>query len=369
MEYFKLHPQMTPVCADCRNVSCRCPNGIDIPLALKEIHEKMLALAQKELIPLPENRKRRVLGDDTFGARIVSKNIPEKMVAGQSYRCRINVENAGLRGWHPNSEKHRARAVLGVFVDKKRIQSLEVNRDVHKGDRFHFEFEIAPPVHAKRFLMKLQLLSEHQHFSESLAPILFFRRFLFEKGTFVASPSKRSMKLTDSGFLKSLKRSVQTGLHRLGNHEKESASAPPVARQKDSQEPYDVVWIETNFPDSIPNGESFHGFVRVENRGSRVWRGQHPEGKNVYLVIYTDEKLYHMVIVPRDVFAGESVIFDFPFTFPEHSENEKWHMRFSMVEQNVAWFHDHGVTPLDLEIKAERPTAGANAEAVAISKR
>ena len=368
MEYFKLHPQITSVCADCRDVRCRCPNGIDIPLALKDIHHQMLALVQKEVIPPPENRKRSVFGDGTFGARIVSRGIPEEMLPGQPYRCRINVENAGLRGWHPNSKKHRARAVLAVFVDKKQIQSLAVTHDVHKGDRFHFEFEITPPVHAKRFFLKLQLLSEHQHFSKDLGPILFSKRFLFEKGIFIATPWKRSMKLTDLGFFKSLKRSVQTGFHRLGAHVKKSGFGSSVARQKDPQKTYDVAWIETNFPDSISVGESFHGFVRVANRGSRSWPCRHPEGKNVYLAVYLHEKLYQMVVVPHDVLAGESVIFDFPFTFPEYSENGKWQMRLSMVEQNVAWFHEQGVTPLDFEIKVENEKNGANDQAVRLSK-
>jgi glutamate-1-semialdehyde 2,1-aminomutase len=363
MEYFKLHPQMTSVCADCRDVSCRCPNGIDIPLALKEIHEQMLGLVQKELIPPPENRKRRVYGDGTFGARIVSRGIPEQMVPEQSYRCRINVENAGLRGWHPENKKFRARAALGVFLNKRRIQTLEVTRDVHKGDRFHFEFEIAAPLQLKHFRLRLQLLSEHQQFSEDLGSVIFSGKFSLDQGIYFAIRSKWRMKLPELNCLKSFGRSIKPSLYKLRNNLSNSAHS------SDSGRPYGVGWIENNFPNSSPKGKFFQGYIHVENQGSRPWLAQHPEGKSVYLVIHIDKKQYQMVVVPHDVSSGESVIFGFPFTFPDRVENEKWQVSFSLVEQNVAWFDQEGVIPLDLEIQGAQPEMGANADAVTISKR
>ena len=76
-----------------------------------------------------------------------------------------------------------------------------------------------------------------------------------------------------------------------------------------------------------------------------------------------------MVVVPHDVSSGESVIFGFPFTFPDRVENEKWQVSFSLVEQNVAWFDQEGVIPLDLEIQTKKIEMGANADAVKISKK
>ncbi len=371
MEYFKLHPQMECVCASCPDVTCGCPNGINIPYSLKKIHGQMLDLMQNGLIPPSEDRKRSVHGDGTFGARIVSLGIPEEMVPGDSYRCHINVENAGLRGWHPENEKYNARVVLGVFLHKKRIETREVTQDVHKGDRFHFEFEITAPLHVKHFGLKLQLLSEHQQFSEDLGAVIFSQKFSLEKGMFFSTHAKWSMKLFDLAFLKASKRSMKNHLSRLRNILKggcKRSNAGSTNMSGDGQ-PYGAAWIENNFPDIIPKNETFQAFIQVENRGSRSWFSEHPEGKSVYLVIYLDEKLYQMVVVPHDVFPGESVIFDFPFAFPDPSENEKWQMRFSMVEQNVAWFDQEGVTPLDLEIKAGEPQTGANSKAVRISKK
>ena len=371
MEYFKLHPQMESVCANCRDVTCCCPNGINIPFSLEEIHGQMLDLLQKGLIPPSVDRKGPIHGDGTFGARIVSLGIPEKMVPGDSYRCHINVENAGLRGWH-TEEEYTARAVLGVFIDKKRIEALEVTRDVHKGDRFHFEFEITAPLQVKHFFLKLQLLSEHHQFSEDLGAVIFFKKFFHKKGMFFATHSKWGTKLSDLAFLKSFKRSMKKYLRRLRNNLNGIDTKVSTEDPTDLcgfEQPYGVVWTLNNFPDAIAEGGTFHAFFQVENRGSRSWPGQHPEGKNVYLIIYVGEKLYQMVIVPHDVLPGKSVIFDFPFTFPDQVENEKWQLRFSMVEQNVAWFDQKGITPLDLEIRVGKPQTGANAEAVRISKK
>lgn len=43
VEYFRLHPSATSACAACSNVTCSCPQGIDIPGSLQRLHTELAA--------------------------------------------------------------------------------------------------------------------------------------------------------------------------------------------------------------------------------------------------------------------------------------------------------------------------------------
>lgn len=53
MDYFRLHPQLEAPCASCTNRTCVCPDGIDIPNSLADMHRHMVDLMNKGLIPGP----------------------------------------------------------------------------------------------------------------------------------------------------------------------------------------------------------------------------------------------------------------------------------------------------------------------------
>ena len=144
------------------------------------MHAQMVGLMRDGLIPAPDSLKGAIQGDDAFGARIVSMDVPKVMESGRTYLCRLHVENAGERGWLPQHREHRARVALGVFVDGTRTQTLEVTQDVHRGGRWHFVFEVTPPHNVRRFRLRLQLLGEHQNFSERLAPIVVSEEIVVE---------------------------------------------------------------------------------------------------------------------------------------------------------------------------------------------
>jgi predicted aldo/keto reductase-like oxidoreductase len=172
IEYFRQHPSLESICSTCPDVTCLCPAGIDIPQSLATMHTGMVDLMEGGLIPAPASHQGAIRGDPAFGARIVSLNVPRAMEWGRTYRCRLHLENASERGWLPHHPEHRARVMLGIFVDNTRIQTLEVTQDVHRGDRWHFLFEVTPPNDVHSFHLRLQLLGEHQDFSESLGPIV-----------------------------------------------------------------------------------------------------------------------------------------------------------------------------------------------------
>ena len=185
VDYFRFHPRLASVCATCPDVTCVCPHGIDIPRRRNEIHSVMADLLREQRIPPPDTMKGEVHGDHSFGARIASVEIPRTMEPGEAYVCRIRLENAGERGWHPAANApargYRARVALAVYVDDERRQSVEVGQDVHQGQRWHTSFEITAPRGVARFRLRLQLLGEHQQFSESLGPVVFSEEIAVER--------------------------------------------------------------------------------------------------------------------------------------------------------------------------------------------
>lgn len=180
IEYFRQHPSLESICSTCPDVTCLCPAGIDIPQSLATMHSQMLGLMRDGLIPAPDSHKSEIRGDNAFGARIVTMDVPKTMESGRTYLCRLHIENAGERGWLPLHREHLARVALRIFVDGTRTRTLEVTQDVHRGGRWHFVFEVTPPGRVRRFRLRLRLLGEHQNFSERLGPLLVSEEIVVE---------------------------------------------------------------------------------------------------------------------------------------------------------------------------------------------
>lgn len=404
ISYFRLHPQLESVCATCPNVTCACPNGINIPQSLKDIHSQMVGLMRKRLIPPPNPEKGEIYGDTAFGVRIVSMDIPKTMEAGETHLCLLLLENAGERGWHPEIKELKARVVLGVFVGEKRTQTIEVTQDVHRGERWHFSFEITAPRNMDRFRLRLQLLGEHQEFSESLGPIIlsdyitvksaswanalmtssrlknssFARRPIGGFASTIASLIKHSIggeRLPITHLKQDRERLISVGSHYIKKFlnkilSRKSADITSLTSLNSTiaRQPYDVGWLEHNIPTSCRKGESYQVYLHVENRGSRYWYAWHPKNW-VELVVYIGDVLHRTVRIPHDVAPGENVILTIPVEFPNTAEDGKWRITVSFVEQYIAWFHESGTEPLVIDIQAEEPDKGAIAESCAIARR
>jgi glutamate-1-semialdehyde 2,1-aminomutase len=142
---------------------------------------------------------------------------------------------------------------------------------------------------------------------------------------------------------------------------------PPASA--DARAPYRAAWLEHNLPTSFRKGEHCQIYLRVENRGSRPWHASDAGGQWVELVVYIGAALHRTARIPRDVAPGEDVVLTIPVAFPPEADDGKWTVTVSFVEQNVAWFHEHGMEPLVVDVRAEEPEQGALAEACAIARR
>lgn len=98
VEYFRIHPKVELECATCTNVTCACPTGIDIPKVLSDVHGRMVERMRRGLVAPPVEQREQPLRNAWFEARVITRELPVEMRAGQSYVCRVFVENRGIGG-------------------------------------------------------------------------------------------------------------------------------------------------------------------------------------------------------------------------------------------------------------------------------
>lgn len=159
-EYFGLHPSVESTCATCPDVTCLCPSGLAVPRLLTGLHDKMVGHLGQGLVAPPPGRRERI-GNRWFGARVVRRELPERMRVGLTYTCRLFLENLGLRPWHPPGAWHRSVVRLEVFLDGVRVASADVRERVGRGLRGHFVFEVTAPRGRASAGLRLRLTRCH----------------------------------------------------------------------------------------------------------------------------------------------------------------------------------------------------------------
>jgi glutamate-1-semialdehyde 2,1-aminomutase len=368
IEYFELHPSSIAKCGECRNVTCVCPTGIAIPVVLQDMHQRMLELASLGRIPPPKDAPQTVIGDSIFGAKVLSYILPDEMMAGETAFCRVSLENHGSRGWYPAQNTCHAEVLLSMDRNGREYRRVELAEEVQPGCRCHLTFQVEAPELGDHFLLDLHLISEHLAFSKEkglslitkavqVIPANEVRQRKFKKipqsrhtgnYQFLRSEDVVRLKGVCMNYVDKSVRSASSLYKRV----RRRFVKPPLIR-------YGVGWLDHNFPESIPCGEAFQANLHVQNLGSHTWRVNQESGNNVDLLVYINDTLYGMVRVPHDVAPDESVRIEFPIKFENPAEKSGWNLRFSFVEQNVAWFDQKGVAPWLLHVRTdERPLYG-----------
>lgn len=161
VEYFRLHPSLTATCATCPDVTCTCPYGIEVPNRLMRIHANMVEISKQGGVA-PPDAVNSVYGDATFGARVLTRDLPSVMEPGETRVCRVYLENTGERGWHLESPELQAGVELAVLLDGVSIGRSRPRHDVHRGGRGYFVFEVTAPETPGAHHLMLHLLGEHQ---------------------------------------------------------------------------------------------------------------------------------------------------------------------------------------------------------------
>src|SRR5262249_14256982 len=151
-EYFALHPAKSATCSECNDVKCECPYGLDIPVSLIQLHEKMVGLADDGLVRDMTSTNPHV---KVAGARVLTADLPRKMLVGHPAVGRLWVENSGHDSW-----MHIGRgAYLEAIIDGERI-TVRARHDTQPGGRAHFVFPIPRFLHAGEAQLLIQVKLE-----------------------------------------------------------------------------------------------------------------------------------------------------------------------------------------------------------------
>lgn len=155
LRYFTLHPSGGAKCSTCTQVTCRCPNGIDIRAALATLHERMKCLLAPESLPSLSDSP---VSPVAYSARLVRGEWASELMGCRIYEFRLTVENTGTHGWHlpPQQPEVSLEAVwkpspprwwLRVFqagVLEKAVR-VRLRGDIPSGQRGYFVWEMAAP--------------------------------------------------------------------------------------------------------------------------------------------------------------------------------------------------------------------------------
>jgi glutamate-1-semialdehyde aminotransferase/predicted aldo/keto reductase-like oxidoreductase len=329
VEYFRLHPKEQATCSTCPDVTCQCPSGLDIPRSLSNLHTQMIELRDKGLVSAGGSVP--AVGGKDFCARVVLRDLPQTLAPGERATARFFVENAGTRSWFTENNPHCSGVALAATIGNDPATQVRLRHDVHPGERCHFVFEVAAPHAPGKLPVKLQLLGEHEGYSEKTGPLL------FEGNITITAPEA-------------------------------AAQAPrPPAPQSGVHE-YAVEWIEHNLPEAWPEGSQFHAYVRFANRGTKTWLAQHRRGHCVDMAIIVNGGPPKGVRVTRDVPPGGEITLALPLPLTSGG-GPTWEVKIGLVEQNVAWFSDKGAQSLFVKIKKAPPETGPTAEALVVASK
>jgi predicted aldo/keto reductase-like oxidoreductase len=142
LQYFHLHPREVASCRTCRDVTCACPAGIDIPASLGAVHDFMLEERARGRLPLTPDALASENPRGTLGARLVRAEVGD--AGGGRLVGRFWLENGGPDAW-PGAPFRTAveRVHLRVLEGERDLGGAPLRHDVPPGTRTHVAVELA----------------------------------------------------------------------------------------------------------------------------------------------------------------------------------------------------------------------------------
>lgn len=182
LQYFYLHPEDTLACSNCAEKTCYCPNGIDIPSRLAQVHKRMLVLRGKGFLPVTFEQQQRNLVTGHFTTQIIRSEIPGKLKPGGKSACRIWLQNSSSRRWvSHHTQKNEVPIILAVYIRKKLSKQVPLRHDVEPGERTHFSFEIDAPKKIGEYEMLFYLTPRFKKIMPLRATLIYFSTLIVKE--------------------------------------------------------------------------------------------------------------------------------------------------------------------------------------------
>ena len=145
--YFDLHPDAALACASCDDRTCRCPQGLDVPGQLEQMHTLVGDLRRRGAHPGPIKSIPVLKAGHDEAIRIVSREVPSHARPGQASTATFLMENAGDRMWMAHShipDPHQAMAITIECGGRRVIVPLRQN--ISPGQRSPVAVEFMAPA-------------------------------------------------------------------------------------------------------------------------------------------------------------------------------------------------------------------------------
>ena len=140
LQYFKLHPWERARGETCEDRTCRCPSGVDVPREMIAIHQRMLDLRARGIVPRAADHEPDAWATGRpYSLRLVSQEVPATAAAGEAFVVRLQVRNTGTLPWPKDPAR---RVALAVSVDGRRRETVPVRHDVWPMQGAHFAFSL-----------------------------------------------------------------------------------------------------------------------------------------------------------------------------------------------------------------------------------
>src|SRR5260370_18825856 len=102
---------------------------------------------------------------------------------------------------------------------------------------------------------------------------------------------------------------------------------------------YAAEYFDVNLPTELATSAMWSLRVSVENQSDWIWKRQDPEGKNVDLTVWIDDRIAATQALPiPEVHPGQRVHFRLPLQGPASAAAHE--IVIVIIEQNIARFQD-----------------------------
>lgn len=347
--YFLHNIKDTPICEDCRDMTCKCPQNINIPEYLSIIHKDILNLKNKGCHPgNPEDFKTRII-KGFHNILVVSYETPKTIFAYTNFTMCFLLENCGENIWQSFSYKPDIDAqAIGILFNDKLVEKVPIRYNICPGQRSPVAFEAKAPAKLGKSNLKLRLMplddsveGKYTLFFEDSIDVKRNTNILLHMFRF-AKDSLRILLKEIKKFLKAKMRKIKFIFKQIitGNTNIEHSGLTL----------YGALFTEITFPVECHRSVTYAVCISIENTGSLVWQ-RNPENKNpVDLFVTIDGSVFSILKLPTDkVEKGQKVTFHFPIRVPV--EPGEHIICFDLVEQNVAWFKDKGTNRLIKKVR------------------
>jgi glutamate-1-semialdehyde aminotransferase/ferredoxin len=296
LRYFDLHPErFTALCADCTQVTCRCPYGIDIPRDIGRVHGLMVDLLRRgRAVASPKVPEPRA----PYAAALAGWDRDEVERPGWIPACRLSLQNTGSASW--------------VMPPPYPFVSLEVTEHGVPRHELALRSDIGPDMPCM-FAFPLAIG----------APTDGFRLALLVR-------DRDSHEIT----------------HRI-----ELGGIPESAGS-----PYALSYRGHTIQATLGRGAACEAEVEIRNDSVVPWCCDDPVPDTLHLAVWTDGEYAGGGRLPAVVEPGQSVRVPVTFTMPDRLGAVL--VKLDMVHQNVAFFESRGVAPLRLRVVAGGAVSG-----------